>query len=104
MTEGLNHRERETAEKVGRVARRAIRRLDILEWVAFMAAIAAAVLGGAGVAWLLAAPGSIAFRVTWFATSLLLFVVPGGIVILQMRRAERAGRDDRVEHGKSDDG
>lgn len=101
MREGLSDRERETAERVGRVARRAIRRLDILEWVAFLAAIAAAVLGGAGVAWLLAAPGSTVFRVTWLATSLLLFVIPGGIVILQMRRAERDARD---AHEKERDG
>jgi hypothetical protein len=93
MTEELSHRERETAERVGQVARRAIRRLDVLEWVGFLAAIAAAVVGGAGVAWLLTTPGSAAFRMTWIATSLLLFVVPGGIAILQMRRAERAARD-----------
>lgn len=81
--------EREAARVAGEVTRRAIRRLDILEWVTFCAAIAVAVIGGWAVAWLLARPGGEAFALIWTVASLFLFVVPGGIVILKNRRDER---------------
>lgn len=105
MRDGLSPQERETARRAGEVARRAIRRLDILEWVTFLAAVVVAVVGGAAVAWLLAQPGGTAFRITWAAASVLLFVVPGGIVVLRMRRAERdRSRSHERRPAKGNDG
>jgi hypothetical protein len=64
---------------------RAIRRLDALEWVILLAAVACAVGGGALVAWMLNAGTGLAFRPTWIVLSILLLVVPGGIVMLRER-------------------
>lgn len=102
MSDELSRQERETARRAGEVARRAIRRLDVLEWVLIGAALFVAILGGAVVAWLLARSGGTAFRVTWMVSALLLFVVPGAVVILQGRRAERrrsdpSGRTERED-------
>jgi len=82
--------EREAAEMARVVARRAIRRLDILEWVIFFAGAALATLGGALAAWLLSAVAGWDFRTTWIVASLVLFVVPGTIAVIQIRREERA--------------
>ena len=68
------------------------------------AALAVAILGGAAVAWLLARPGGTAFRLTWIASSLLLFVVPGAIVIVQARRAERRRSSDQGARTEGEDG
>ena len=100
---GPNQAERETARLLGEVARRAIRRLDILEWVIFAGAFAIAVLGGAAVAWLIAPFNGLDFRTIWMVTSLLLFVIPGAIVISQRRRAERASAANQG-HREEDDG
>ena len=95
--------ERETARLVGEVARRAIRRLDILEWVIFAGAFVLAISGGAAVAWLIVQSNELDFRTTWIVTSLLLFVIPGTIAITQIRRAERASALDEG-HREEDDG
>jgi len=95
--------ERETASLVREVARRAIRRLDILEWVIFAGAFVIAILGGAAVAWLIVQSNELNFRTTWIVTSLLLFVIPGAIAITQMRRAKRASALAEG-HWEDDDG
>jgi hypothetical protein len=64
---------------------RAIRRLDALEWVILLAAVGLALGGGALVAWMLSAGTDLGFRSTWIVLSLLLLVVPGGIVFLKER-------------------
>ena len=86
------------ARAAAEVARRAIRRLDVLEWVTFAGAFVIAILGGAVIAWMVAQTAGWAFRPTWIATSLLLFVLPGGFVILRTRRAEG------LENRKDEDG
>ena len=60
--------------------KRAIRRLDILEWVILGAAAIVALLGGWLVAWLVRGLG-IPFRLTWTIASVLLFAVPGVSVL-----------------------
>ncbi|CAN5739864.1 hypothetical protein BH23GEM11_BH23GEM11_20990 [soil metagenome] len=64
---------------------RAIRRLDALEWVILVAAVGLALGGGALVAWMLSAGTGLGFRSTWIVLSLLLLVIPGGIVFLKER-------------------
>ena len=91
---GPSPSERETARLAGEVARRAIRRLDVLEWMIFAAALVLAILGGAGVAWLMTGPDGADFRRTWMVASVLLFVIPGGIVIYQAAAAERSQSTD----------
>ncbi|TVP75335.1 MAG: hypothetical protein EA352_08465 [Gemmatimonadales bacterium] len=74
---------------------RAIRRLDVLEWLILLMAVGLAVLGGAAVAFLLSAGTDLAFRPLWALTSILLLAVPGGIVWIQTRRSRRSNRRDR---------
>ncbi len=77
---------------------RAIRRLGVLEWLFLALAAAGALLAGALVAWILQQSVGWSFRVTWAVTALLLFVVPGSISWLRLRREERAtphAHDDR---------
>ena len=59
---------------------RAIRRLNVLEYVILGAAALLALLGGAVVAWILSSELEVSFRLAWVVSSLLLFVVPGALV------------------------
>jgi len=99
VTPPTEHDARVTAE----VARRAIRRLDILEWVFLGGAVGLATLGGGAIAWLFQS-GGVYFRVTWLVSSLLLLVVPGVIVMTTLRRAERARTLGDRGHRDEDDG
>lgn len=90
--------EKEAARVTSEVARRAIRRLDFLEWVILAVTVGLAVGGGALVAWLLAGSSSGNFRTVWMITSALLFIVPGIIVFVRLKR------DERKEARGSDDG
>ena len=90
--------EKDDARVTSEVARRAIRRLDFLEWVILAAAAALSVGGGALVAWILAGSSSGNFRVVWMITSALLFIVPGIIVFARIKM------DERREARGSDDG
>ena len=83
---------RREAQAAHEVAARAIRRLDILEWVILGGAMVLAIAGGAAVAWLIAPTLAFGFRAIWAATSVLLFVVPGVIAITRMRKDERDAR------------
>lgn len=80
------------------VMERAIRRLNILEYVILGAAALLALVGGALVAWLLGEVAEVPFRISWLVASLLLFVVPGGIVYAR-ERLSTAGRE-AVEQGE----
>ncbi len=97
--EALSRADREAAQVAHEVAQRAIRRLDILEGVMIGGGAVLALLGGAAVAWILVGVGGLPFRGTWIVVSLVLFVVPGAIAIVKIRRDERAdrsrGRRDR---------
>ena len=97
----LSKADREAAELAHQVAQRAIRRLDVLEWVMFIMAAGLAAGGGAVVAWILSTMGDWDFRSTWIGASLLLFVVPGAIAIIKIRRDERADALRREEKRES---
>lgn len=96
--------EEEAARVAAKVTRRAIRRLDIFEWVVFAGALVVAILGGYGVAWLVAPQLGLDVRMTGIATALALFVVAGGIAIAQMRAAERTPTLGDTGHREEDDG
>lgn len=70
------------------VARRAIRRLDVLEWAIFVVAALLAAGGGALFALLLEGAG-LPFRATWIGSSVLLFAISGLIAIIKVREEER---------------
>ena len=79
----------EAARATREVAARAIRRLDVLEWVILSGAILLALAGGALVALLLSVPFGFPFGITWIAASLLLFGIPGAVALRRIRREER---------------
>jgi len=82
-----NGTDQEDVRVIQEVAARAIRRLNVLEWVILGGAGLIAVLGGALVAWLIAAQLKVSFRLTWIGLSMLLLAVPGLIVILRSGRS-----------------
>ena len=96
--------ERDAARVAGEVAKRAIRRLDILEWVILLGAGGLATGGGALVAALVAEPLGVPYRSAWMGLSLFLFVVPGAIVLLRHRREERASAEESARNDGPSDG
>lgn len=92
MTSGdaLSRADREAAARAREVTQRAIRRLDLLEWVVWGAGALMAMVAGAAVAWVMAAAAGWSFRPTWIVASMLLFVIPGGAAIIKIRTDERA--------------
>lgn len=90
---------RERADEVRRIAGRAIRRLNILEYVILLAAVLVALLGGVVVAWVLMTVAGLPFRATWAVSSLLLFIIPGGSVYL---RELRRGKKERNSGSNSE--
>ena len=82
-----NETDQEDVRVIQEVAARAIRRLNVLEWMILGGAGLIAVLGGALASWLIAAQLKVSFRLTWIGLSMLLLAVPGLIVIL------RSGKD-----------
>jgi hypothetical protein len=73
-------------EAAREVTARALRRLNILEYVILFFALVLALLGGAMVAWVVTSSTDLPFRWTWAGASLLLFVLPGALVYLRERR------------------
>ena len=84
----------ESAE-VRKIAARAVRRLNVLEWVILAAAAFLAMLAGALAALMLRTALELPFRPTWIVASLVLFTVPATISYLRARRMER-GRAERT--------
>jgi hypothetical protein len=82
-----NEIDQEDVRVTQEVAARAIRRLNVLEWMILGGAGLIAVLGGALASWLIATQLKVSFRLTWIGLSMLLLAVPGLIVIL------RSGKD-----------
>jgi len=82
-----NGTDQEDVRVIQEVAARAIRRLNVLEWVILGGAGLIAVLGGALVSWLIAAQLKVSFRLIWIGLSMLLLAVPGLIVILRSGRS-----------------
>jgi uncharacterized membrane protein len=100
----VSREDREAAERVHLVAQRAVKRLDLLEWVLLAMGGVLASLGGAVIAWLLAALVGWDFRSTWVGASLFLFVVAGTIAIVQIRKDERAAALQTAEKRNRIDG
>lgn len=94
--------EREDAKVTSEVARRAIRRLDLLEWLILAVTAALAVAGGGLVAMLVVGRSAAGFRGTWIATSLLLLIVPGALALAGQRRDAR--RREASGSGRDEDG
>ncbi len=78
--------EREAAKATSDFARKAIRRLDVLEWVILAVTMGLAIGGGALVALIIERGSGLAFRATWIVTSLILFIVPGAVVLWRLRK------------------
>jgi hypothetical protein len=68
-------------------------RLDVLEYLILFLALGLALLGGALVAWVVNSTLALSFRWTWVVASLLLFILPGGLVYL--REFRKRGPDPR---------
>jgi len=90
------------------VMERAIRRLNVLEYVILGLAALLALLGGALVGWLLNETLDIPFRLGWALASLLLFIVPGAIVYARENlstgpRPGGGGEDSGDRHGPAPD-
>jgi len=77
------------------VTARAIRRLDMLEWVGLAVGAVLATAAGALMAFLFARPLGLPFRGMWIGTALLLFVVSGVAGWIRNRREEQRERDRR---------
>lgn len=86
----MSRRRREQESEATRlVAARAVRRLDLLEWVILVGAALMAATGGFFVGLLASAALGWPFRPTWVVASLVLFGVPGAIAVRRVRRDER---------------
>lgn len=85
--------EEEAARLARQVTARAIRRLDVLEWVILAAAVVVALLGGGLIAALVGGSLGVGSRVVWAVASLLLFGVPAVVAVRRMREEERASRE-----------
>jgi len=87
--------------------KRAIRRLNVLEWILLSGAALLALVGGALVALFLQAALGFPFRLSWAVCSILFFVLPGGVVlgreVLLRRRREAVGNRDEKD-GEEDGG
>ncbi len=80
MTSGEAHPE------TRRMMETAIRRLNVLEYVILGVAMVLALLAGALAAWMVENLTGAPFRLTWAASSLLFFIVPGWVVLRRERR------------------
>jgi hypothetical protein len=93
----------EAARATREVARRAVRRLDMLEWVILFGAAVLSAGAGALVALLGAHSLGLPFRLTWTVASLLLFGVPGWFAVRRAKREDEAFREKILrEIGGSD--
>lgn len=73
-----------------KVMARAMRRLNVLEWILLGAAAIASLVGGWLVALLARAALGLPFRATWMIASLLLFLCPGAMAWAAERRSRSA--------------
>jgi uncharacterized membrane protein len=96
--------EKEAARAGSEAARRAIRRLDVLEWVILAAAAVLETVGGLVVAVLFVGRSEERFRSTWIVASLLLLIVPGVIALARQRMDERRAEAGAPEERRDEDG
>jgi uncharacterized membrane protein len=95
-------RTEEEARVTREVAARAIRRLDILEWVILAGAAFLAIVGGWLLAVLVAEAAGVPFRLAWTVGAILLFGVPGGLSLRRVRREDRERQ--RIQSSERRDG
>jgi hypothetical protein len=81
--------EKEAARVTSEVARRAIRRLDVIEWVLLFAAAALSAAGGWLVASILVGRDHESHRMVWMIVSVVLLVVPGATALVKLRQDGR---------------
>lgn len=86
---GARHQDEEAARLTREVTARAIRRLDILEWVILAGAALLAGVGGWWVALVASAGIGLPFGPVWVVASILLFGVPGLLTVRKVRREDR---------------
>ncbi len=84
-------RSHEEAEVARQVMGRAIKRLNILEYLILGFALILALGGGALVAWMLSGLTDLSFRWSWAGASLFLFILPGAFVYFREIRKARPG-------------
>ena len=104
MSDSATRADRKAAKAASVVANRAIRRLDILEWLILFGAMLLASGGGAVVSWLIAPTLPFQFRTTWMGASLFLFVVPGVFALARLRRSEREAQSTTLRTTDQTDG
>lgn len=93
---GGDRLEKEQAEAARTAMRRALWRLNVLEYLILFLALLLALGGGAVVAWVLSNATPLSFRYTWIPSALLLFVVPGWMAYLrELRRGGKRGGADK---------
>jgi hypothetical protein len=78
--------EKEAAKVTSEVARRAIRRLDVIEWVILLGAVALSIAGGWLVAAILLGRGHESHRMVWMIVSVVLLVAPGAAALARLRQ------------------
>ena len=83
--------EDDQAEVAREVMDRAIRRLNVLEYLILLLALALALLGGALVGWILQTAFGLPFRWGWAGASLFLFLIPEIMVYLREFRRSGSG-------------
>jgi hypothetical protein len=101
---GPSRWEREAAKAGREATRRAIRRLDVLEWIIFAVSAALATVGGLVVALLFVGRSGERFRSTWIVASLLLLIIPGAITLARHRMTERRAATEVPEERRDEDG
>ncbi len=79
--------EKKAAAAARVVTVRAVRRLNVMEYLLIAAAGGMSLVAGAVAGFALQAVAGLPFRVTWAVSSLLFFVIPGGAVLGRERRA-----------------
>jgi len=99
----LRRTDSKNAARARKVTQRAIRRLDLLEWVMWGSGAMMAMVGGGVIAWFMGVALGWSFRPTWLVLSILLFVIPGGVAIMKIRKDER-DYDSRTRNWMSENG
>ncbi|MCG6989089.1 MAG: hypothetical protein LJF06_13045 [Gemmatimonadetes bacterium] len=86
------------------VTSRALKRLDVLEWVMLLGAATLSAVAGALVGVLAAHVLGFSFRVTWVVASLLIFGVPGWFAMRRAKREDAAFRERILKQSGRSDG
>jgi len=94
--------EKEAARVTSEVARRAIRRLDVIEWVILFGAAALSIAGGWLVAAILVGRDHESHRIVWMVVSVVLFVAPGAAALARFRQDKREKGPSEGLHEEDD--